>query len=68
MTIHIFTPPETCEEAVLIAAGEVEVIELVEEAVQTQEGAFPLYRVRNLLTNREALAFGDELRAMRESP
>lgn len=66
MTIHRFTPPGDAHETVLAVAGQVEVLELIREAVHTGRGVFPLYRVRNLATGREAFAFGDELTTTEE--
>lgn len=61
MTVHMFKPHAAATEEVAAAAGPVEVLELIVEAVSTEHGTFPLYRVRNLDNGREAYAFGDEL-------
>lgn len=62
MTIHRFRPRAAAHEAVRAAEGRVEVLALVDEAVATDEGVTPVYRVRNLDNGREAFAYGDELR------
>lgn len=61
MTIHHFAPVNTADDVVAEAAGEVEVLELVNEQTRTERGVMPAYRVRNLHNHREAIAFGDEL-------
>jgi len=61
MTVHRFTPRDDAHDAVRAAQGLVEVLTLVDEAVVTNEGVAPVYRVRNLDNGREAFAFGDEL-------
>lgn len=53
-----FSPHALGDETVRLAAGRVEVLELVDPE---SGGLSPIYRVRNVDNGRAAMAFGDEL-------
>ena len=63
-SLRWFSPNATGDEAVRLATGRVEVLELLadeEDLADEDAPMHPAYRVRNIDNGREAVAFGDEL-------